>query len=91
MNKYLIVLEYLESEKDLSRVILDNLGTKGYCIQVTLHSFILSSDISAVELRDFLKGVDVGVLSIFVSKIVLPAAWYKSLSENSVIKQFFHE
>lgn len=91
MEKYIIIVEYPSGAIDISREIYDYLKTKGNCLQLSHHAYMLSTDSTAVELRDALKSMGKSIESIFVSRMVLPAAWYNSLSENSDIKALFHE
>lgn len=91
MEKYIIIAEFPDEMTDVSKEIYEYLKTKGNCLQLTLHSFMLSADVTAVELRDFIKGTIKYVDSIFVSRMALPAAWSNSLSESSDIKALFHE
>lgn len=91
MEKYIIIAEFPDEMIDVSKEIYEYLKTKGNCLQLTLHSFILSADVTAVELRDFIKDTIKHVDSIFVSRMALPAAWSNSLSESSDIKALFHE
>lgn len=91
MEKYIIIAEFPDEMIDVSKEIYEYLKTKGNCLQLTLHSFMLSADVTAVELRDFIKNNIKHVNSIFVSRMALPAAWSKSLSESSDIKALFHE
>lgn len=91
MEKYIIIAEFPDEMIDVSKEIYEYLKTKGNCLQLTLHSFVLSADVTAVELRDFIKDTIKHVDSIFVSRMALPAAWSNSLSESSDIKALFHE
>lgn len=91
MEKYIIIVEYPDGMVDVSREIYEYLKSKGDCLQLTYHSFMLAAEVSAVELRDAVKGMGSSVESVFVSKMALPAAWSNSLSENSDIKVLFHE
>lgn len=91
MDKYIIIVEYPIEEIDVSKDICEYLKTIGNCLQLTLHSFLLSADVTAVELRDDIKVLSDKVDSIFVSKMALPAAWSNSLSESSDIKVLFNE
>ena len=91
MEKYIIIAEFPDEMIDVSKEIYEYLKTKGNCLQLTLHSFILSADVTAVGLRDFIKDSIKHVDSIFVSRMALPAAWSNSLSESSDIKALFHE
>lgn len=91
MEKYLILVEYSVSEIDILKRIDDFLRMKGKCLQLTEHSFILATEISATELRDEIKSSIEGIQRVFVSKITPPAAWFRSMSENSSIKSLFNE
>ena len=91
MEKYIIIVEYPNEMVEISREVFDYLKTTGSCLQLTFHSFMLSTDSSAIELRDVIKGISNQVERVFVSKMALPAAWSNSLSESSAIKEFFHE
>lgn len=91
MEKYIIIVEYPDGMVEVSREIYEYLKSKGDCLQLTYHSFMLVAEVSAVELRDAVKGMGSSVESVFVSKMALPAAWSNSLSENSDIKVLFHE
>ena len=91
MEKYIIIVEYPEGIVDVSREIYDYLKSKGDCLQLTYHSFMLAGQVTAVELRDAIKGMGNRIESVFVSKMALPAAWSNSLSESSDIKVLFHE
>ena len=91
MEKYLIVIEYSMSEIDILKRINDYLKNKGKCLQLTEHSFLLASENSAAELRDYIKVFEEGIQRVFVSKVTPPATWFSSLSDNSSIKALFHE
>ena len=91
MEKYIIIVEYPDGMVDVSREIYEYLKSKGDCLQLTYHSFMLAAEVSAVELRDAVKGMGSSIESVFVSKMARPAAWSNSLSENSDIKVLFHE
>jgi len=91
MEKYIIIVEYSNEVLEVSREIYDYLKTKGNCLQLSYHSFMLSAEIAAVELRDAIKNISNSIDSVFVSKMALPAAWSNSLSESSDIKALFHE
>lgn len=91
MGKYIIIVEYPVGSIDISREIYECLKTKGNCLQLTTHSFMLATESSAVELRDAIKELEVTIDEIFVSKMELPAAWSNSLSKSSDIKTLFHE
>lgn len=91
MEKFIIIVEYPNEMVEISREIYEYLKSKGNCLQLTYHSFMLSADVTAVELRDVIKGTHNQVESVFVSKMALPAAWSNSLSESSDIKALFHE
>lgn len=91
MEKYIVIVEYPDGMVEVSREIYEYLKSRGNCLQLTYHSFMLAAEVTAVELRDAVKGMGKGVESVFVSKMALPAAWSNSLSENSDIKVLFHE
>lgn len=91
MEKYIIIVEYSDGAIEVSKEIYDYLRTKGNCLQLSFHSFMLSAVVTAVELRDAIKNMGGAIDSIFVSKMALPAAWSNSLSESSDIKALFHE
>ena len=91
MEKFIIIVEYSGDAIDISRETYDYLKSKGNCLQLSYHAYMLSTDSTAVELRDALKSMGRFIESIFVSRIVLPAAWSNSLSESSDIKALFHE
>ncbi len=91
MEKYIVIVEYPDEMVEISREIYECLKTKGNCLQLTQHSFMLAAVATAVELRDVIKGTNKQVESVFVSKMALPAAWSNSQSESSDIKALFHE
>lgn len=91
MDKYLIVIEYSLPEIDYVKKIIDYLKLKGTCLQLTDHSFLLASENTAAELRDYIKVFEEGIQRVFVSKVTPPAAWFSSLSDSLSIKALFHE
>ena len=91
MEKYIVIVEYPNGVVEIPREIYEYLKSKGNCLQLTYHSFMLAAEVTAVELRDAIKGISDKVESVFVSKMALPAAWSNSLSESSDIKVLFHE
>ena len=91
MEKYIVIVESPDEMVEISREVYEFLKTKGNCLQLTKHSFMLAADVTAVELRDVIKGTNKRVESVFVSKMALPAAWSNSLSDSSEIKALFHE
>ena len=91
MEKYIVIVEYPNGMNEIPREIFEYLKSKGNCLQLTCHSFMLAAEVTAIELRDSIKGISDKVDSVFVSKLALPAAWSNSLSESSDIKVLFHE
>ena len=78
MAKFIIVVDFIESDVELSKLVFNFLKTKGNCLQLTVHSFMLSADTDPVELRDAIKIVDERIKRIFVSQMIPPAAWGNS-------------
>lgn len=85
MNLYIVITDHFELES--VKNALSGIG-KFYC--VIENTFLLSTVLSAVEVRDFIREKS-DAQRVFVSKIIPDAAWSNILSESQIIKELFSQ
>lgn len=90
MNKYIVVIEYNEFIEVEER-IYDLLCSIGHTEQLTMHSFLIATELDVVYVRNSIKNSPYDVDSIFVITVKSPAAWRKVMSDNDDIKNLLHE
>ena len=89
---YIVIIEYKEDAPvDVIQKVSDLLLSIGESIQLSRHSFFLSTDVTAVEIRDAIKNSPYEISSILVSTVSSPSAWRNLLPENDEIKEFLHK
>ena len=86
---YIIVLEYLSDDVGgVTSSILEMLISIGWTLQLSSHSFMMSSVDTAVVIRDAIKNSPFDIDSIFVAKVTSPAAWRNLVADNNDVKTF---
>lgn len=86
---YIIVLEY--SSDDIGNFlpsIVEMLNSIGQTLQLSSHSFMMSSVDTAVVIRNAIKNSPFDIKSIFVAEVSSPAAWRNLSADNNDVKTF---
>lgn len=89
MKIYIIIFEIIritDFEKIRFIEIMESLGEH---IQLTKNSFMIASELSPVEMRNYLRTIREDA-RIFISQISSPAAWGNLICSNSEVKEMFH-
>lgn len=89
--KYLIIVEYEDATGYTEEKVYDLCCSIGHTEQLTPHSFILSSELTAVSVRDAINNSPYEITSIFVSSIQSTAAWRNAMCENTDLKAILNE
>lgn len=89
MKLYIIIFEIIritDFEKIRFVEIMESIGVH---TQLTKTSFMVASELSPVEMRNYLRTIREDA-RIFISQISSPAAWGNLICSNTEVKDMFH-
>ncbi len=90
MNQYIVIAEWNASESTgeygLERLLDSNFNW----VKLTSHSYIIKSNNTPVEIRNFLTVKYPSISRLFIGEMNPSAAWKNMLSESEMIKELFN-
>lgn len=90
MQLYIITIEKKDKILSVTDSVEDILRNNFIYVKLTESSYLVRSQNSSVEIRNFLVENTVGINRLFVGEMANSAAWRNMLSENDNIKELFN-
>lgn len=90
MRLYIITIEKKDNVLSVTDSVEDILRNNFIYVKLTESSYLVRSQNSSVEIRNFLVENTVGINRLFVGEMANSAAWRNMLSENDNIKELFN-
>lgn len=90
MRLYIITIEKKDNVLSVTDSVEDILRNNFIYVKLTESSYLVRSQNSSVEIRNFLVENTVGINRLFVGEMANSAAWRNMLSENDNIKEIFN-
>lgn len=90
MRLYIITIEKKDKILSVTESVEDILRNNFIYVKLTESSYLVRSQNSSVEIRNFLVENTVGINRLFVGEMANSAAWRNMLSENDNIKEIFN-